>query len=112
MSAFVLKCWLLWAQLYVARANFPYFAGYEPLTDVSEHAEIDLDLQYIIAGLGGTCASECALSDCSRTSNKDTGVGCNYDGDTVPFPSGDTCQWNGLALSGTCSVADPANYDH
>jgi hypothetical protein len=43
------------------------FAGYESLTDVSEHAEIDFDLQHIIAGLGGICASECALSDCSRS---------------------------------------------
>jgi hypothetical protein len=90
-----------------------YIAGYKSLTDVSEHAQIDLDLQHIIAGLGATCASDCALSDCSQTSDKDTGVGCNYDGDTLAFPSGDTCQWDGLTLrEGTCSVPDPANYDH
>ena len=31
----------------------------------------------------------------------------------MAFPSGDTCQWDGLTLrEGTCSVPDPANYDH
>jgi len=95
-------------------ATIQYMAGYEPLTDVSEHAEIDLDLQHIIAGLGGTCGNQCALSDCSQTSDKDTGIGCKYDVVTLAFPKGDTCQWDGLRLPvpGSCSVQDPANYDH
>ena len=52
----------------VARATFSYFGGYEPLTNVTEHAEIDLDLINIMANLGGTCGASCALKDCSATS--------------------------------------------
>jgi len=111
MGPFMLTCWLLWAQLYIATANF---ASYEPLTDVSEHAEIDLDLQHLIAGLGGTCRADCVLGECSQqTSDKDTGYGCEYDEAEMAFPSGDTCQWDGLTLrEGTCTVQDPENYDH
>ena len=94
--------------------GYRHIAGYEPLTDVSEHAQIDRDLEFIIAGLGGSCGNQCALKDCSQPSNKDTGVGCNYDGGIVRFPRGDTCQWTGVELSAssTCSVLDVANYDH
>ena len=94
--------------------GYRHIAGYKPLTDVSEHARIDRDVEFIIAGLGGSCKETCELMDCSQPSDKDTGTGCNYDGATVAFPRGDTCQWTGLELSasGTCTVLDTANYDH
>ena len=97
----------------LAHATFPYFGGYEPLTDVTEHSKIDLDLIDIIGNIGGTCGSSCTLKDCDPpTSVAAEGTGCNYDGVTVEFPSGDTCQWgNDKALdSGTCGV-DANSYD-
>ena len=78
----------------LAHATFPYFGGYEPLTDVTAHSKIDLDLSNIMDNLGGTCGSSCTLKDCDPpTSVAAEGTGCNYDGVTVEFPSGDTCQW-------------------
>ena len=96
----------------VARATFSYFGGYEPLTNVTEHSEIDLDLINIMANLGGTCGASCALKDCSATSVAADGTGCNYDGSILAFPSGDTCQWgNDKVLdSGTCTATSNA-YD-
>lgn len=67
----------------------PYLAGYEPMTDVTEHSEIDLDLKHIIEGLGETCGSACALSDCRAPSDKTTGFGCGYDGADMAFPQND-----------------------
>ena len=97
----------------LACATFTYFGGYEPLTDVTAHSEIDLDLINIMDNLGGTCGSSCTLKDCDPpTSVAAEGTGCNYDGATVEFPSGDTCQWgNDKVLdSGTCGV-DAKSYD-
>ena len=90
----------------LARATYTYFGGYEPLTNVTEHSEIDLDLINIMGNLGGTCGASCTLKDCSATSVATDGTGCNYDGSTVEFPSGTTCQWGeDKALdSGTCDV--------
>ena len=89
----------------VARATFTYFGGYEPLTNVTEHAEIDLDLINIMANLGETCGASCELEVCSGT------PGCKYDGSVMEFPSGTTCQWNGTKLdSGTCTDTSNA-YD-
>ena len=90
----------------VARATFSYFGVYEPLTNVTEHSEIDLDLINIMDNLGGTCGASCALKDCSATSVAADGTGCNYDGSTVAFPSGTTCQWGDDKVldSGTCDV--------
>merc|ERR1711935_806601 len=64
------------------------FAGYEPLTDVAEHSQIDLDLKAITsdANIGGSSAAKAKLSDCTVTSVKADGTGCNYDGTTVAFP--------------------------
>ena len=67
------------------------FRGYEPLTNVTEHAEIDLDLINIMANLGETCGASCELEVCSGT------PGCKYDGSVMKFPSGTTCQWNGTS---------------
>merc|ERR1712159_382719 len=82
------------------------FGGYEALTDVTEHSEIDLDLINIMGNLGGTCGASCTLKDCSATSVATDGTGCNYDGSTVEFPSGTTCQWgeDKVLDSGTCDV--------
>jgi hypothetical protein len=43
------------------------YAGYEPITDVTMHSRIDLDLEAITTAtnIGGTCGSGCKLSDCS-----------------------------------------------
>ena len=75
----------------LACATFTYFGGYEPLTDVTAHSKIDLDLINIMDNLGGTRGSSCTLKDCDPpTSVAAEGTGCNYDGVTVEFPSGDT----------------------
>ena len=73
---------------------------------MTEHSEIDLDLINIMGNLGGTCGASCALKDCSATSVATDGTGCNYDGSTVEFPSGTTCQWgeDKVLDSGTCDV--------
>ena len=97
----------------LAHATFPYFGGYEPLTDVTEHSKIDLDLIDIIGNIGGTCGAPCLLSaTCPATSDAAEGTGCNYDGLVRAFPSGDTCQWgNDKVLdSGTCTATSNA-YD-
>ena len=79
----------------LAQATFPYFGGYEPLTDVTEHSKIDLDLIDIIGNIGGTCGAPCLLSaTCPATSVAAEGTGCNYDGSTLAFPSGDHCEFS------------------
>ena len=95
----------------LACATFTYFGGYEPLTDVTEHSEIDLDLINIMANLGGGCGSSCLLSaTCPATSVAAQGTGCNYDGSTMAFPSGTTCQWGDDKVldSGTCTATSNA----
>ena len=97
----------------VARATFSYFGGYEPLTNVTEHSKIYLDLINIMDNLGGTCGASCALKDCSATSVAADGTGCNYDGSTMAFPSGTTCQWGDnkeLDGNSTCTATSNA-YD-
>ena len=90
----------------VARATFSYFGGYEPLTNVTEHAEIDLDLINIMANLGETCGASCELKVCSGT------PGCKYDGSVMEFPRGNTCQWNGTKLDSGSSCTNTSNaYD-
>ena len=63
----------------MARATFPYLGGYEPLTNVTEHSEIDLDLINIKKNLGETCGASCELKDCSGT------PGCKYDASDMKF---------------------------
>jgi len=66
------------------------YAGYEPITDVTMHSRIDLDLEAITTAtnIGGTCGSGCKLSDCSvATTVMADGTGCNYDGTTLPWPT-------------------------
>merc|ERR1712164_170138 len=66
------------------------YAGYEPITDVTMHSRIDLDLEEITsaANIGGTCGSSCKLSDCSVAATvMAEGTGCNYDGTTLPWPT-------------------------
>merc|ERR1711935_775593 len=66
------------------------YAGYEPITDVSMHSRIDLDLEAITTAtnIGGTCGSGCKLSDCSvATTVMADGTGCNYDGTTLAWPT-------------------------
>ena len=79
----------------LACATFPHFGGYEPLTDVTEHSKIDLDLIDIIGNIGGTCGAPCLLSaTCPATSVAAEGTGCNYDGSTLAFPSGEHCKFS------------------
>jgi len=101
----------------LAHATFPYFGGYEPLTDVTEHSKIDLDLIDIIGNIGGTCGAPCLLSaTCPATSDAAEGTGCNYDGSTLAFPSGEHCKFSpdepkNVLLSGiTCNESSNA-YD-
>lgn len=91
IAAFVMACTLRVPGV----TGTVYLAGYEPLTNVVEHSEIDLDLGNISSKsiLGGECASACLVNDCSATTVFSTGNGCNYDGSTVAFPKGSDCQW-------------------
>ena len=69
-----------------AAATFKYFAGYEPQTNVTAPALIDLDVEDIVSGLGGTCGISCLLNDCGFDTVAAKGNGCNYDGSTVSWP--------------------------
>ncbi|EEH58770.1 uncharacterized protein MICPUCDRAFT_55943 [Micromonas pusilla CCMP1545] len=91
---------------FVGRANaLNYMAGYQPLTDVSERQNMDIDLeamdtdsQYL---LGGECGGNCKLNACTGvTSSWSTGEGCNYDGSTVA--------WN-LVAGGAAYNGSPDN---
>ena len=109
MLAIVLLA-LLCAQFQAAHATFQYFAGYEPLTNVTRHSLIDLDLGDIIKGLGQTCGDTCTLNAaCPSSSDKTTGKGCGYDGTTMPFPNGGDCTWSVVnyvgTLTGNCDNA-------
>ena len=81
---------------------------------MTAHSKIDLDLIDIIGNIGGTCGSSCTLKDCDpSTSVAAEGTGCNYDGSTMAFPSGTTCQWGeDKTLDGgsTCTATSNA-YD-
>merc|ERR1711935_926083 len=71
-------------------SNLANFAGYEPITDVTMHSRIDLDLEAITseANIGGTCSAGCKLSDCAvATTVMAEGTGCNYDGTTLSWPT-------------------------
>ena len=97
----------------LARATYTYFGGYEPLTNVTEHSEIDLDLINIMANLGGTCGASCLLgATCPATSSAADGTGCGYDASDMKFPRGTTCQWgvDKVLDSGTCDDTSNA-YD-
>jgi len=69
-----------------AAATFKYFAGYEPQTNVTAPALIDIDVEDIVSGLGGTCGTSCLLNDCGFDTVAAKGNGCNYDGSTVSWP--------------------------
>ena len=77
---------LLSANAIGVEATYKYFAGYEPLTDVTEHSKIDLDLKNIADGLGSNCGEN--LNDCGATTKCPTNA-CQYDGaaNTMAFPS-------------------------
>jgi len=91
-------------------ATYKYFAGYEPLTNVTKHSMIDLDLADIVSGLGVNCAED--LKDCSGTTNCPTNS-CEYVSGTMEFPSTDgNCEFtvSGGAKTGT-SPACSNSYD-
>merc|ERR1711935_6795 len=62
--------------------------GVRAVNCVAMHSRIDLDLEAItsLPNIGKTLGAEGKLSDCSVTSDKALGAGCNYDGTTVAFP--------------------------
>ena len=92
-------------------AAFTYLAGYEPLTDVEEHSEIDLDANAIMAtgtaglqttatggvvdtpygdGLGETCGATCLVGATCVTADASSGEGCGFgvvdSSEAMPFP--------------------------
>jgi Notch-like protein len=93
-------------------AAFTYLAGYEPLTNVVEHSEIDLDAKAIMAtgsaslttkdtggtdintnygdGLGETCGAACLVGATCVTADAASGVGCGFgvvdSSEAMPFP--------------------------
>ena len=77
---------LLSANAIGVEATYKYFAGYEPLTNVTKHSMIDLDLKNIADGLGSNCGEN--LNDCGATTKCPTNA-CQYDGaaNTMAFPS-------------------------
>ena len=90
-------------------ATYKYFAGYEPLTNVTKHSMIDLDLANIISGLGSNCAEN--LKECSGTSSCPTNS-CEYVSGTMAFPSADgNCEFTVSAGAKTDSPACSNSYD-
>ena len=90
-------------------ATYKYFAGYEPLTNVTKHSMIDLDLANIISGLGSNCAEN--LKECSGTSQCATNS-CEYVSGTMAFPSADgNCEFTVSAGAKTDSPACSNSYD-
>tara|TARA_B110000977_G_scaffold122234_1_gene157073 strand:- start:496 stop:2106 length:1611 start_codon:yes stop_codon:yes gene_type:complete len=67
-------------------ATYQYFAGYEPLTNVTRHSMVDLDLVDIVDGLGVNCGE--VLGQCGGTTDCPTNA-CQYDGaaDTMSYPT-------------------------
>ena len=103
---------LLCAQFQATHATFLYFAGYEPLTNVTRHSLIDLDLKDIISGLGGTCGDTCKLNAaCGTSSSAADGNGCGYDGTTMEFPHGTDCTWSVSSYAGTLTGNCANAYD-
>ena len=66
------------------KATYQYFAGYEPLSNVTHHSMIDIDLKDIIDGLGQNCGED--LNDCSATPAC-PGNACQYSADDMSFPT-------------------------
>merc|ERR1711934_710539 len=90
-------------------ATYKYFAGYEPLTNVTKHSMIDLDLADIISGLGSNCAEN--LKECSGTSQCPTNS-CEYVSGTMAFPSADgNCEFTVSGGAKTDSPACSNSYD-
>ena len=77
---------LLGAHTIGVDATYEYFAGYEPLTDVTRHSKIDLDLVDIVSGLGSNCAED--LNDCGGTTAC-PGNSCDFVAGTMSFPTAD-----------------------
>ena len=74
------------------KATYAYFAGYEPLTNVTRHSMIDLDLKDIMAGLGQNCGED--LNDCAATTDC-PGSACQYSAEAMSFPTDDAqCDFN------------------
>ena len=69
-----------------AKATLQYFAGYEPLTNVTQHSRIDLDLKDIISGLGSNCGED--LKSCAGTTTC-PGNACEYSEGVMSFPTTD-----------------------
>ena len=68
------------------KATYAYFAGYEPLTNVTRHSRIDLDLKDIMSGLGQNCGED--LNDCAATTDC-PGNACQYSANAMGFPTDD-----------------------
>lgn len=77
---------LLGAHTIGVDATYEYFAGYEPLTDVTRHSKIDLDLVDIVSGLGSNCAED--LNDCGGTTAC-PGNSCDFVAGKMSFPTTD-----------------------
>ena len=75
---------LLGSHAFGVKATYQYFAGYEPLSNVTHHSMIDLDLKDIIDGLGPNCGED--LNDCSATPAC-PGNACQYSADDMSFPT-------------------------
>lgn len=75
---------LLGSHAFGVKATYQYFAGYEPLSNVTHHSMIDLDLKDIMAGLGSNCGED--LNDCSATPAC-PGNACQYSADDMSYPT-------------------------
>jgi len=82
--------------VFVGRANaLTYMAGYEPLNDMTERAEMDLDLVAMIGTpstdswmLGGECGASCSLSAACGSTVYASGTGCEFTSGTLAWPEG------------------------
>ena len=89
--------------VFVGRANaLTYMAGYEPLNDMTERAEMDLDLVAMIGTpstdswmLGGECAASCSLSASCTNTVYASGTGCYFTGSTMAWPETTSAKYTG-----------------
>ena len=91
------------------KATYQYFAGYEPLSNVTHHSMIDLDLKDIMAGLGDNCGED--LNDCSATPAC-PGNACRYSADDMSFPTDEAqCAFTVANYAKTNAPACSNSYD-
>merc|ERR1712216_909746 len=86
-----------------ASAQYTYIAGYEPRSDVTEHAQVDLDIRDIISSFpkwkgGSSIYNGGLVNDCTTVADA-----CNWNGTSSKYPTlwDSTCTHTCPALTST-----------